>query len=88
MAGPVTRQVMNTPHVAEAPTQVETPSSLPDDVRSDLQWAASCLHDAHCNLDYGLDGLLDIDEARTAKLAEILVNVEFAISELQDVLSG
>jgi hypothetical protein len=88
MAGPETRQVMNTPHVTEAPAKVEIPSSLPDEVRSDLQWALRSLNDAHASLDYGLDGLVEIDGARADKLNELLVDVEFAVAELEDILRG
>jgi hypothetical protein len=75
-----------TPHVAETFPEVETSSDLPDDVRSELQRALSCLHHAYAGLDQGRDGLLDIDEARAYDLGELTVNVEYAIADLEDVL--
>jgi hypothetical protein len=79
---------MDATHVTETSSKVETSSILPDGVRADLKWALNCLADAHCNLDYGRDGLVDIDDARADKLSELIVDVAFVIADLERVLNG
>ena len=77
---------MKTANLAETFTQVETPS-IPDDVRSDLQCALSCLADAQWDLDCGLNGLLvETDKARADTLGELIANIEFVIAKLEDIL--